>query len=129
MDHDEAALAHVSQQDPDDADGQVKVGGQVGDGGRQAASAQDGQVLGPRYSGSAAMPLTADTSASRWSLAPPGRVRPPVTAYGRTTGPASWSSHWSSGESMAGHIAAADGAGRVLTVMCSPTRLTSTAIS
>jgi hypothetical protein len=45
MDHDETALPHVRQQDPDDSKRQVQVGGKVGDRGRQAAPAQDHHVL------------------------------------------------------------------------------------
>jgi hypothetical protein len=45
MDHDEPAIAHVGQQDADDAHGQVEIGGQIGDRGGQAAASQHAEVL------------------------------------------------------------------------------------
>jgi hypothetical protein len=46
VDPDQPALAHVGEQDADHAEGQIHVGGQVGDRGREPAQAQQGQVLG-----------------------------------------------------------------------------------
>jgi hypothetical protein len=74
MDHDEAAFAHVRQQDPDHTHRQVKIGGQVGDGGGQAAPAQHLQVLGLRAIGVGFMLLTADIKATRSRVSPLGRV-------------------------------------------------------
>jgi hypothetical protein len=92
---------------------------------------------GSRPDGSGVSRELAETSATRSKLCPAGRVRPPVSAYGRTTGPASSSSHWSAEEGMAYHAGSLpapagpnpDGTGLDRTARCAPTRLTSTAIS
>jgi hypothetical protein len=86
---------------------------------------------GSRSCGSARTPRMAVIMLVRSNVSPFGRVRPPVSAYGRTMGPASWSSHLSSSPGgMAGHFVSALGlTGLESTARCSPTRLTRIAIS
>jgi hypothetical protein len=86
---------------------------------------------GSRSCGSTRTPRTVVIMLVRSNFSPFGRVRPPVSAYGRTIGPASWSSHLSSSPGgMAGHFVSAFGmTGLASTPRCSPTRLTRIAIS
>ena len=76
-------------------------------------------------------PVTATTTSISPTAVPgAGTVRPLVTAYGRTTGPASRSSHLSFGAIMPVHpVAGSAPENRGAAVRCLPIRRTSMAIS
>jgi hypothetical protein len=83
VDHDQVLIGHVTDQDADDAEGKVEVGGDLGDGQDVVAEGGDGALLHgqlrrllPNGGGG----TSASISRSSWV----GRVRPPVIAYGRT---------------------------------------------
>jgi hypothetical protein len=80
MDVDQAALAHVRQQDPDHAQREVQVGGQIGHGRREAAQAQQRQVLGLEVMHVGSGAANGGDMVIRSKVFPFGRVRPPVSA-------------------------------------------------
>ena len=79
-----AFVGEVGDEDPHDAEGQGQVRRQLGD--RQDRGGVSSRIAGVRGgSAGSARAVDASTSASSGRSVPAGRMRPPVTAYGRTT--------------------------------------------
>ena len=79
VDHDQVLIGHVADQDADDAEGKVEVGGDLGDGQDVVAESGDGPLLYGqlrRLLPGEVVETSVSISRSSWV----GRVRPPVMA-------------------------------------------------
>ena len=130
VNRDEAALAQVRDQDPDDAQRQVEVRGQVGGRRRHPAAPQHVELLGLELEG---VLRYAAHGADQGKQVEPLADRPgPAAGEGVRTDDRSGVliNPRLSGGYIGDHTASADdGTGRGLTPRCSPTRLTRTVIS
>jgi hypothetical protein len=81
VDHDQVLVGHITDQDPDDAEGKVQPCGDLGDGQdlvQRAAMARCSTVSFGVWSRTEVVETSVSISRSSWV----GRVRPPVIAYG-----------------------------------------------
>ena len=83
VDHDQVLVRHITDQDPDDAEGKVKPCGDLGDGQDLVAEGGDGPLLHGQLRGLLPGGGGGDQRLDL-QVVVSGPVRPPVIAYGRT---------------------------------------------
>src|ERR1700728_2840066 len=96
----ETEFTQVTEENSDHAERKIDVGSDIYHCRCTCASCSTEKCSGPSPPGSEILIWVAVTVATRSKASPECRVRPRVRAYGRTTGPASASSHRSSFDGM-----------------------------